>query len=144
MAFLFEEKLQPPINLSPYTEWRASMMGLAGRDPIFHAQLESEKTMRPSQAGFLDNTCYRCHGVMGQRQIESDKQQPFEHSMVYALPDERPVDLYVGEQMDVYLKAASIPKGISLEAGPGASLPFDDVHEPSSIDQPSKQAKTSP
>ena len=88
MAFLFAEGPQPPINLSPYTEWRASMMGLAGRDPIFHAQLESEKTMRPSQAEFLDNTCYRCHGVMGQRQIESDKQQPFEHSMVYALPDD--------------------------------------------------------
>src|SRR5882672_643729 len=88
MAFLFSEALQPPINISPYTEWRASMMGLAGRDPIFHAQLESEKTLRPSQAGFLDNTCYRCHGVMGQRQIESDQQQPFEHSMVYALPDD--------------------------------------------------------
>ncbi|HMG72926.1 MAG TPA: cytochrome P460 family protein [Pyrinomonadaceae bacterium] len=88
MAFSFAEGPQPPINLSPYTEWRASMMGLAGRDPIFHAQLESEKTMRPSQAGFLDNTCYRCHGVMGQRQIESDKQQPFEHSMVYALPND--------------------------------------------------------
>jgi hypothetical protein len=88
MAFLFAEKLQPPINLSPYTEWRASMMGLAGRDPIFHAQLESEKTLRPSQAAFLDNTCYRCHGVMGQRQLESDKNQPFAHDMVYALPDD--------------------------------------------------------
>jgi hypothetical protein len=88
MAFLFEDKLQPPINLSPYTEWRASMMGLAGRDPIFHAQLESEKTMRPSQEGFLDNTCYRCHGVMGQRQLESDKQEPFDHSMVYAGPND--------------------------------------------------------
>jgi Cytochrome P460 len=88
MAFLFSEGPQPPINLSPYTEWRASMMGLAGRDPIFHAQLESEKTMRPSQAAFLDNTCYRCHGVMGQRQLESDKKQPFEHSMVYALPND--------------------------------------------------------
>ncbi len=88
MAFLFEEKLQPPINLSPYTEWRASMMGLAGRDPIFHAQLESEKTMRPSQTAFFDNTCYRCHGVMGQRQLESDKDQPFRHEMVYALPNE--------------------------------------------------------
>ncbi|MDX6500629.1 MAG: hypothetical protein QOG23_3889 [Blastocatellia bacterium] len=87
MAFLFAAGPQPPINLSPYTEWRASMMGLAGRDPIFHAQLESEKTLRPTQAGFLDNTCYRCHGVMGQRQVETDKQQPFEHSMVYALPD---------------------------------------------------------
>ena len=75
MAFLFAEKLQPPINLSPYTEWRASMMGLAGRDPIFHGQLESEKSMRPSLTGFFDNTCYRCHGVMGQRQLEADKQR---------------------------------------------------------------------
>ena len=64
------------------------MMGLAGRDPIFHAQLESEKTLYPSQAEFLDNTCYRCHGVMGQRQVELDKNQPFKHSMVYAKPDE--------------------------------------------------------
>jgi hypothetical protein len=89
MAFLFAEKLQPPINLSPYTEWRASMMGLAGRDPIFHAQLESEKSMRPSLTGFFDNTCYRCHGVMGQRQLEADKQEPFKHDMVYARADDR-------------------------------------------------------
>jgi hypothetical protein len=88
MAFLFAEVPQPPINLSPYTEWRASMMGLAGRDPIFHAQLESEKTIRPSQTAFFDNTCYRCHGVMGQRQLESDKNEPFKHDMVYALTDD--------------------------------------------------------
>ncbi len=88
MAFLFEDEVQPPLNFSPYTEWRASMMGLAGRDPIFHAQLESEKTMRPSQTSFFDNTCYRCHGVMGQRQVELDTQKPFEHRMVFALPDE--------------------------------------------------------
>ena len=77
-----------PINLSEYTEWRASLMGLAGRDPIFHAQLESEKTLYPSQTAFFDNTCYRCHGVMGQRQVETDTGQPFKHSMVYALPHE--------------------------------------------------------
>lgn len=88
MAFTFEDPKKKPINLSPYTEWRASMMGLAGRDPIFHAQLESEKTRYPTKAGFFDNTCYRCHGVMGQRQLELDKKQPFEHSMVFALPDE--------------------------------------------------------
>lgn len=88
MAFLFADPKVKPINLSPYTEWRASMMGLAGRDPIFHAQLESEKARYPTRAEFFDNTCYRCHGVMGQRQIELDKKQPFEHDMVYALPDE--------------------------------------------------------
>ncbi|HKP38822.1 MAG TPA: cytochrome P460 family protein [Pyrinomonadaceae bacterium] len=88
MALQYAAMGNKPINLSPYTEWRASMMGLAGRDPIFHAQLESEKTLYPSQAKFLDNTCYRCHGVMGQRQVEADKNQPFEHGMVYAKPDD--------------------------------------------------------
>ncbi len=33
---------KPLVNVSPYGEWRWSPMGLAGRDPIFHAQLESE------------------------------------------------------------------------------------------------------
>jgi len=47
--------------------------------------------------------------------------------VVYALPDERPVDLYVGEQMDVYLKAATAPKGISLESAAGAALPFEEA-----------------
>jgi hypothetical protein len=89
MAFLFVGDDKPkPINLSPYTEWRASMMGLAGRDPIFHAQLESEKTLYPSRAEFFDNTCYRCHGVMGQRQVELDRNQPFKHSMVFAKPED--------------------------------------------------------
>jgi HlyD family secretion protein len=55
--------------------------------------------------------------------------------VVYALPEDRPVDVYVGEQMDVYLKAATIPKGISLEAGPDATLPF---HEPTDTRSPSK------
>ena len=88
MALQYGPYGNKPVNLSPYTEWRASLMGLSGRDPIFHAQLESEKTLYPSQASFFDNTCYRCHGVMGQRQVESDKGQPFKHDMVYALPDE--------------------------------------------------------
>ena len=35
------------VNLSPYGEWRASPMGLAGRDPIFFAQLQSETNNLP-------------------------------------------------------------------------------------------------
>src|SRR5882672_3785570 len=86
MVYPFGESNAKPINISPYTEWRASMMGLAGRDPIFHAQLESEKNLYPEHTEFFDNTCYRCHGVMGQRQVEADRHQPFSHRMVYALP----------------------------------------------------------
>jgi len=72
------------LNLSPFGEWSASLMGLAGRDPVFHAQLESEKAMRPRLSAFLDNTCYRCHGVMGQREAHATVDRAFEHTMVYA------------------------------------------------------------
>jgi hypothetical protein len=72
-------------NLSPYGEWRASLMGLAGRDPVFHAQRESEVARFPTRATFIDTTCYRCHGVMGQRQATIDGTM-FRHDMVYATP----------------------------------------------------------
>ncbi len=60
------------INVSPYSEWRASPMGLAGRDPIFFAQLESETNHFPDMAACIENTCLHCHGVMGQRQLGID------------------------------------------------------------------------
>jgi hypothetical protein len=92
-----------PVNLSPYTEWRASMMGLAGRDPVFHAQVESERAQFANSPlgnkdAFLDSKCFHCHGIMGQRQLVIDnspgKTPPpdqmtpaFNHEWVYALPE---------------------------------------------------------
>jgi hypothetical protein len=82
-AMVATDRAGNKLNLSPFGEWGASMMGLAGRDPVFHAQLESEKAIRPQLAGFLDQTCYRCHGVMGQREAHAAGRS-FEHAMVYA------------------------------------------------------------
>lgn len=73
-------------NVSEYGEWRWSPMGLAGRDPIFYAQLESEMVYleRDAKKGGLlkgslkdnqdqvTNTCLSCHGSMGQRQLTID------------------------------------------------------------------------
>lgn len=66
-------------NISEYGEWRWSPMGLAGRDPIFYAQLESEFALLQAAgagdlAGNLGTTCLSCHGAMGQRQLEIDAQ----------------------------------------------------------------------
>ncbi|MEX0916017.1 MAG: hypothetical protein WDZ60_08990, partial [Wenzhouxiangellaceae bacterium] len=60
------------VNLSPYGEWRASPMGLAGRDPIFFSQLQSETNHLPAMTECIENTCLHCHGVMGQRQQAID------------------------------------------------------------------------
>jgi mono/diheme cytochrome c family protein len=54
------------VNLSPYGEWKASPMGLAGRDPIFFSQLQSETNNLPQLATCIETTCLHCHGVMGQ------------------------------------------------------------------------------
>ena len=68
-----------PVNLSTYGEWRYSMMGLSGRDPIFFAQLDTESTIhakikgKNNAPGFVQDTCLSCHGVMGQRQFHLDK-----------------------------------------------------------------------
>ena len=67
---------EPLVNVSPYGEWRWSPMGLAGRDPIFYAQLDSERAYlskhRPDQLSPITNLCFSCHGAMGQRQLELD------------------------------------------------------------------------
>ncbi len=63
---------QIPINVSPYSEWRVSPMGLAGRDPIFYSQLQSETNTLPIHTTCIENTCLHCHGVMGQRQYALD------------------------------------------------------------------------
>ncbi len=71
---MLETKTGELVNLSPYGEWRASPMGLAGRDPIFYAQLQSETNNLPELTECIENTCLHCHGVMGQRQFAQDTQ----------------------------------------------------------------------
>ncbi len=46
--------------------------------------------------------------------------------VIYALPDDRPLTVYVGQQMDVYLESAK-PLGIALDANPNAPKPFEEM-----------------
>ena len=92
----------PVMNVSPYGEWRWSPMGLAGRDPIFYAQLDSEIEFVKSffkddpvkvaeKIKTINNTCFKCHGVMGKRRLDEDHGGPgkgnFERELVYATYD---------------------------------------------------------
>lgn len=65
------------VDISPWGEWRWSMMGLAGRDPIFFTQMETEVGVHALPGGDfsaedIQNFCLRCHGVMGQREWNKD------------------------------------------------------------------------
>jgi cytochrome c551/c552 len=76
------------INISPYGTWRGSPMGLAGRDPIFFAQLASETDkFHPESSKTIQNTCLGCHGILGQRQHAIDNAcEPFAREMVDKTP----------------------------------------------------------
>jgi hypothetical protein len=77
-SMLWPDSVTPIANLSEYGEWRYSMMGLAGRDPIFFSQLNSESTLHANiktqskPVAYVQNLCLHCHGVMGQRQYQID------------------------------------------------------------------------
>ena len=80
-------------SLSPWALWRSSPMGLSGRDPFFFAQVESETThFHPEAKALIENTCFGCHGVAGQRQLAMENPKPdgscapFERAMVDATP----------------------------------------------------------
>ena len=93
----------PTMNVSPFGEWRWSPMGLAGRDPIFYAQLESDtafmrdlfKNNKPKMEAAIkgvNNICFKCHGVMGKRRLDDDhgglNQGNFKPELVYATYDD--------------------------------------------------------
>jgi hypothetical protein len=78
----------PAYNVSPYGEWRASLMGLSGRDPVFFSQIASELKIHANAKlpETIPNICFRCHGAMGQRQLALDTggKKTFDPEMVYA------------------------------------------------------------
>jgi hypothetical protein len=81
------------VNVSPYGTWRTSPKGLAGRDPIFFAQLASEtETFHPENPSAIEDTCLGCHAVQGQRQFAADRHantgtcEPFTRNSMNAIP----------------------------------------------------------
>jgi len=94
----------PGWDVSPHGEWRWTPMGLAGRDPLFHAQVESELRMIRKEFGAdtayaeelsatLVDACLRCHGAMGKKQFHTDQRSKdgkfsLDHVHAVASPDE--------------------------------------------------------
>jgi multidrug resistance efflux pump len=62
--------------------------------------------------------------------------------VVYALPDDRPIPLFVGQQMDVYIEKGDVPTSINLEIDPDATRPFENA--PSSAPPSTGTPSTTP
>ena len=117
----------PVMNVSPYGEWRWSPMGLAGRDPVFYSQLDSEiafvkeffkndPAKVKEKIKQINNTCFKCHGVMGKRRMDDDHGGPgngdFERELVYATYDSNPQT----RDKNAYIYGALARDGVSCMA----------------------------
>jgi len=82
----FQTKNDIAANWSLFGDWSASIKALAGRDPVFLAQVESTRQLNSSiDPKTIDNLCLRCHSPLAQRQAEKNGLL-FSHSMLYAAP----------------------------------------------------------
>ncbi|MEJ2645201.1 MAG: hypothetical protein P8180_09755 [Gammaproteobacteria bacterium] len=59
-------------DISPYTEWKHSMMAHSFDDPYFQAVLQEEATHEfPAFAGLIEDRCLTCHAPMGRTSAHS-------------------------------------------------------------------------
>ncbi len=158
---LVTDSMTKQYYISPFSEWATSMMGLSGRDPVFHAQLESEKALRPIYGKNIANFCLSCHAVMGKRQYDLDrkaKREPFKNfseDILYATPISKNHELAKEGKYGALARDGVsctvchhvIPKGLGTKetfSGKFKVGPPDEVYGPFPSDQiltyPMKQA----
>ncbi len=98
-------------HVSPYGEWRWTAMGLAGRDPVFYAQLESEIEILKKEFSSevaedisrnLVDTCMRCHGAMGKHQFDMEKTDPNAKYTIEHVHATAAEDSHIGKGEDRY------------------------------------------
>ena len=97
--------------------------------PLFDRNAEAVATLKGRSKGrFPLKFVYVEPYVIPKKSLTGDNSERVDTrvlQVVYALPDDRPVDVYVGQQMDVYLKASDSPIAISLDAyGEARPNPF--------------------
>ncbi|HEV2965045.1 MAG TPA: hypothetical protein VG649_24690 [Candidatus Angelobacter sp.] len=98
------KRIPTGVNFSAYGEWRWSPMGLAGRDPVFYAQLDSELAFlrgdTKTQQGVID-TCLNCHGAMGKKSYAIEHpDDPFQLAFIFETNPSAPGFKYGGLARD--------------------------------------------
>lgn len=63
---------QDGVDISPVTQWRATMMGNSAKDPLWRAKVATELAAFPQHADLIQNRCTVCHVPAGNTQTRFD------------------------------------------------------------------------
>ncbi len=126
-------------NLSEWSEWNGSLMSQSSRDPVFLAQLEFERALRPAYKDSTSDFCFSCHGAMGQRQFHLDgKPGFFTPDIIQATPPDLPNPALTDKARYGALARDGVscmvchritPEGLGTEASYNAQFKTGPAHE---------------
>ncbi len=68
------------------TDWRATMMAHAFKDPLWRAVMEAEVTERPALKSFIENKCQTCHAPLARTQAHADGTNELAFAVARASP----------------------------------------------------------
>lgn len=73
-------------DVSIGTDWRATMMAHAFKDPLWRAAMEVEVARRPAMRGFIEDKCQTCHAPMARSQAAHEGTNGLAYAVAKASP----------------------------------------------------------
>ena len=96
--------------------------------PLFDPKAKAIATLKGRPSVKFDLVPFKVEPyVIPKRSLTGDNSERVDTrvlQVVYALPDERPIDLFIGQQMDAYIESAEPPAGVSLDTDLRRASPF--------------------
>ena len=106
--------------------------------PLFNPKAKAIATLKGRPGVRFDLVPFKVEPyVIPKRSLTGDTSERVDTrvlQVVYSLPDDRPIPLYIGQQMDAYIEAAETPAGVSLDTDLRRISPFDAKGESKPVD----------
>jgi len=97
--------------------------------PLFNPKAKAIATLKGRPGVKFDLVPFKVEPyVIPKRSLTGDTSERVDTrvlQVVYSLPDDRPIPLYIGQQMDAYIEAAETPAGVSLDTDLRRISPFE-------------------
>ena len=105
--------------------------------PLFDPKAKAIATLKGRPGVKFDLIPYKVEPyVIPKRSLTGDNSERVDTrvlQVVYSLPDDRPIPLYIGQQMDAYVESAEPTAGIALDTDLRRNSPFDAKPSPGPV-----------
>ncbi len=114
--------------------------------PLFDPQAKAIATLKGRPGVQFELTPFKVEPyVIPKKSLTGDNSERVDTrvlQVVYSLPDQRSMPLYIGQQMDAYVESAEPPAGVKLDTDLRRNSPFEPLKEAKPVDHQPVPAPT--